>query len=79
MQPVVRRILLVGATVAGLSGLGFGVATLTADAATGASGSTLAQQTAASTPTATPSPGSASPGSKTGNCPNMPGSGTSAS
>jgi hypothetical protein len=75
MMRTVKRILLVGAAAAGLTGLGIGVASLTTAAAASASSGVTAAQVAAST-TSTSTPSSTVPGGGTNSmtCPNMSGS-----
>jgi len=74
MRRIAKRLLLVGVALAGLAGLGFGIASLTT-AAGGASPAVTSAHVLASstsTSTATPTPGMRS-------CPNMSNSGSSPS
>ena len=70
MRRIATRLLWVGVTVAGLIGLGFGVATLTAAAAHGL---------AATTPTTPQANAGSAHGTNPKNCPNLASSGSSGS
>ncbi|MGA7088332.1 MAG: hypothetical protein WBF51_06940 [Candidatus Dormiibacterota bacterium] len=74
MRRIAMRLLLVGVALAGLAGLGFGVASLTTAAASASPVVTSAHVLASSTSSST---ATASPGMRS--CPNMSSSGSSSS